>query len=446
MSGRILRIEIRRSSALWLALGAALLGTPLLYLAVDGWGGRWMLLALWQREYLFILWPMALGLGAWQAGRDRRSRTEELVAATARPRWQRVLPAAVAMALCGAAGYCLMYAGGAAQVAAYASYLPGQSIVIAGVGVLWMVSGVWLGMTVGALAPARLTPPVTAVVGATVALVAITDRGYAHVPKAVHLLTPSPFGFWGDFVTVLGRVSVAHTVWLVGLAVSALAGFLCSTRTTRTAAVLPAVAAAVVALAILPAGRQRLPVPDTAAAALVCDSEPEPAVCVTRVHAGALTDLRDPARQALATLSAKLPQAPTAVHETPESWYEVPPAPQPQDVLLVELELAPWGGAKAGPDELRWRLLDGAGTRPCAYTLGNPDAARANRVARLAAAAWLTDGAPPAGPDRDAALQTWQALGALPAAEQRDRVAALRKAALACTEVNLLDILAGDDG
>ncbi len=53
------------------------------------------------------------------------------------------------MALAGAAGYVLMYVGGAVQVAAYASYLPGQSIVIAGVGVLWMVSGVWLGMTVG---------------------------------------------------------------------------------------------------------------------------------------------------------------------------------------------------------------------------------------------------------------------------------------------------------
>ncbi|MEV0004764.1 hypothetical protein AB0H28_21130 [Micromonospora sp. NPDC050980] len=445
MTRRILRIEIRRSAALWLALGAALLGTALLYVAVDGWGGRWMPLALWQREYLFILWPMALGLGAWQAGRDRRCRTEELVAATARPRWQRVLPAAVAMALAGAAGYLLMYAGGAAQVAAYATYLPGQAVVTAGVGVLWMVSGVWLGMTVGALAPSRLTPPVTAVVGATVALVAITDRGYAHVPKMVHLLTPSPFGFWGDFVTVRGIVGVAHTVWLAGLAVSALAVFLCATRTARTAAVLPALVAAVVALAMLPDGRQRLPVPDAAAAALVCSAGPGPEVCVTRVHAGALADLRDPARRALATLSAKLPQAPTSVHETPESWYETRPVPRPRDVLLVALELAPWGGAKGSPDELRWRLLDGAGTRPCAYTAGNPDAARADRVARLAAAAWLADRVPPAGPDRDAARQAWQALRAFPAAEQRNRVAALRRAALACAEVNLLDLLVGDD-
>ncbi len=62
MTGRILRIEIHRSVAPWTALGAALVGTALLYVALDGWGGRWMLLALWQREYLFILWPMALGL------------------------------------------------------------------------------------------------------------------------------------------------------------------------------------------------------------------------------------------------------------------------------------------------------------------------------------------------------------------------------------------------
>ncbi|SCL14428.1 hypothetical protein GA0070616_0437 [Micromonospora nigra] len=442
MTGRILRIEIHRSAALWVAAGTALLGAALLYVAVGGWGGRWMLLALWQREYLFILWPMALGLGAWHAGRDRRCRTDELISTTARPRWQRVLPAAAAMALSAAAGYVLMYATGAAQVAALASYLPGQSVVLAGVGVLWMVSGAWLGMAVGALVPSRLTPAVTAVVGAAVAMVAITDRGYSHVPKVVHLLTPSPFGFWGDFVTVTGRVSVAHTVWLVGLAVTGLAGFVCATRGTRLVALLPAAVAAVTALALLPADRQRLPVPDPAAAAPVCESGPR--VCVTRVHATALADLREPARQALATLAAKLPQAPTSVRETPVPWYEAQARARPHDTLLVELELDPWGGTKATPDELRWRLLDGAGTRPCTYILGKPDAAGAHHTARLAAAAWLVDAPPPSGEYGDAALRAWEKLRSLPATEQRARVAALREAALACVQVNLLDVLVGD--
>ncbi|MFC7548749.1 hypothetical protein [Plantactinospora sp. GCM10030261] len=444
MTGRILRVELHRSAAPWVAAGTALLGVVLLYVAVDGWGGRWMLLALWQREYLLILWPMALGLGAWHAGRDRRCRTDELISTTARPRWQRVLPAAAAMALSAAVGYILMYAAGVAQVAVLTSYLPGQSVVIAGVGVLWMVSGAWLGMTVGALVPSRLTPAITAVAGAAVAIVAITDRGYSHVPKVVHLLTPSPFGFWGDFVTVSGRVSVAHTIWLAGLAVTGLAGFVCATRTARLAGLLPAVVAAIVALALLPADRERLPVPDPEAAALVCSSDAGPKVCVTRVHATALADLREPARQALATLSAKLPQAPTSVQETPTPWYDSQPRPQPRDTLLVELELAPWGGAKGSPDALRWRLLGGAGTRPCTYIIGKPAAARSHHIARFAAAAWLIGGPPPSGEHRDAALRAWEKLQSLPATEQRTRVAALREAALACDEVNLLDILVGD--
>ncbi|MFI7575935.1 hypothetical protein [Micromonospora sp. NPDC049497] len=444
MTGRILRIEILRSGALSAAAGTALLGAALLYVAVDGWGGRWMLLALWQREFLFILWPMALGLGAWHAGRDRRSRTDELISTTARPRWQRGLPAAAAMALSAAVGYVLMYAAGVAQVGVFASYLPGQSVVIAGVGVLWMVSGAWLGMTVGALVPSRLTPAVTAVVGAAVAIVAITDRGYSHVPKVVHLLTPSPFGFWGDFVTVSGRVSAAHTVWLAGLAVTGLAGFVCATRTARLVGLLPAVVAAVVALALLPADRQRLPVPDPEAAALVCSSDAGLQVCVARVHATALADLREPARQALATLSAKLPQAPMSVRETPASWYDAQPRPQPRDTLLVDLELDPWGGAKATPEELRWRLLDGAGTRPCPYIIGKPIAARSHHTARLAAAAWLIGGRPPSGEYGDAAFRAWEKLQSLPATEQRDRVTALREAALACDEVNLLEVLVGD--
>lgn len=442
MMGRILRIEIYRSAALWVAAGTALAGAALLYLALDGWGGRWMLLALWQREYLLILWPMVLGLGAWHAGRDRRCRTDELVLATARPRWQRVLPAAWAMALAAVAGYALMYAAGVSQVAVLASYLPGQAVVIAGVGVGWMVSGVWLGMAVGALAPSRLTPAVTAIAGAAVAMVAITDRGYSHVPKVVHLLTPSPFGFWGDFVTVPGKVSVAHAVWLAGLAVTGLAGYLCVTRTARLVALLPAAVAAVVALSLLPA--DRLPVPDPEAAALVCSSEEGPEVCVTRVHANALTDLLGPARHALTTLSEKLPQAPTSVRETPSSWYDAQPGPQPSDTLLVELELDPWAGARATADELRWRLLDGAGTRPCTYIIGKPDAARAHHTARLAAAAWLIGEPPPSGGYREAALRSWEELQSLPVAEQRARVAALRVAALACTEVNLLDVLVGE--
>ena len=89
---RILRIELRRSAALGTALILLVAGVVLLFFAEGIWFATgWMQLAMTQRLYLAVLWPLALAAGAWQARREPRSNVAELFASTPRPRSHRSL-------------------------------------------------------------------------------------------------------------------------------------------------------------------------------------------------------------------------------------------------------------------------------------------------------------------------------------------------------------------
>ena len=115
MTRRILRIELRRSTAVWAALLLAATGGFMLR-ALNPPYDTWMQVVTIQRDMMQLTWPLALAAGAWQAGRERRSRVDELVGTTPRPRWRRVQPIAAAMALAAAVGYLLMLAGGAINI------------------------------------------------------------------------------------------------------------------------------------------------------------------------------------------------------------------------------------------------------------------------------------------------------------------------------------------
>ncbi|MFJ6956437.1 hypothetical protein ACISRB_34065, partial [Micromonospora aurantiaca] len=89
---RQVRIELRRSNApavavLLLAVGA--LGTASMY---SFWQGQWLRLGYVHASDVFFLMPLALAGGAVLGRRDRRTRAEELMNSTGRPRWQRALP------------------------------------------------------------------------------------------------------------------------------------------------------------------------------------------------------------------------------------------------------------------------------------------------------------------------------------------------------------------
>ncbi len=114
-AARILRIELRRSVALWAALLIAAVGVFVLFASNEPYPS-WMELVVTQRDIMQLTWPLALGAGAWQGIRERRSRVEELVATTARPRRWRVVPVASAMAMGAVAGHLVMLAGAAGHL------------------------------------------------------------------------------------------------------------------------------------------------------------------------------------------------------------------------------------------------------------------------------------------------------------------------------------------
>lgn len=111
MTGRILHTELRRSSALRSAVVLTALGVLLLYTSNPP-QHDWIGLVIAQRDILQVFWPLALGVGAWQAAQGRRLLAGEIVAVTPRPRWQRVLPTALATGLATAAAYIGIFAVG----------------------------------------------------------------------------------------------------------------------------------------------------------------------------------------------------------------------------------------------------------------------------------------------------------------------------------------------
>jgi hypothetical protein len=135
VTARILRIELRRSIALFAAVLIAAGGVFVLYASNPPYRS-WMELVTVQRDIMQVLWPLALGLGAWQARRERRSRMDELLATTPRPRWLRVQPMLTAMALAAVIGYLVMFAGGSGHVRHPDGYFPTGAVPVLAIGAL----------------------------------------------------------------------------------------------------------------------------------------------------------------------------------------------------------------------------------------------------------------------------------------------------------------------
>jgi len=214
-----------------------------------------------------------------------------------------------------------------------------------------------------------------------------------------------------------------------------------------------------VLLPVLPSRVDEAWVPDRNALKLVCTEPPQ--VCVPRIARDSLDDLREPGRQALAILVAKLPNPPTRVVGVVGDWMGRPVGTLPADALPAPVVV---GTASAGvgtdssdtPDEAPlWFMLDGAGTLPCPDLVGTPEAPNEQYgLARRAAAAWLLGQLPPEErPPVPAKLSgegtvgsVLDALHALPADEQRSRVAAFRAAELTCAPGDRIEILTGTPG
>jgi hypothetical protein len=200
-------------------------------------------------------------------------------------------------------------------------------------------------------------------------------------------------------------------------------------------------------VALLPSGGLSAgSTPDAGSYVLVCTTD-KPTVCVTKLHARALDDLRGPVREALATLAAKVPGAPTKAVESHTSSSDPDRQPQPPDTMFIDFAVG--GDGHLLPfyrANLLWDLLDGAGTWPCNNI--KPDDETREFAARAAVAGWLIGRSPTRAyyDSLGMAIKAYNTLLGLPAAEQQARVVALRRAATACDGRDLLEILVGKGG
>jgi hypothetical protein len=440
MTGRILRIELRRSAAPPLALIIIGVGTILEYVFV-GRHGWWLWQAVAQRAMLGLVFPLAIGGGAWQALRERRSTMDELIASTPLPRWRRVVPTALAIAIAVVVGYVAMFVIASGKTIPYATYFPVGTVPVVAVGVLAMIAAAWLGLAGGSRWPSTLTPLVLGVIPAVLILGFNPLRRQVE-PTGAALYLPSIRGSGNllmEFTTPTVPSQVAQAIWLAGLAAAGFIVFTATSRRGRLLAIAPLALGAALALPFLPAKLSGAFVVDRQAVEQVCTAD-APRVCVPRAHESALDSLKLPARQALAILATQLPNAPTSVTET----YEQPTNSIPETVLITALRVS-GDHFVDPPEDIVAYLLDGAGTVGCPNLgrIEDPDGDR-YIAARLAATAWLT-GQPPVGPpglepDPAQALDT---LRAMPLEEQRSRVAALRSAEVTCAPGDRLDILIG---
>ena len=286
MGGRILRIELRRSVAVWAALVIAAAGVFVLFASNEPYGS-WMQLVIVQRDIMQLTWPLALAAGAWQALRERRSRVEELLATTPRPRWQRVLPVATAMAIAAVAAYLVMLAGAAGHLRYIDGYFPLGAIPLIALGALAMVGAVWLGQAIGTLLPSPLTAPMLAVVGflglaVSPMIVAQDSRDPGAFLLFPYLQGPRDGEF--AFQMLSARANLSQALWFVAIAATGLAVFAASRPRTRVAALLPVVLGAAIAVPALPRTLSVAWIEDSRAVEIVC-TDGAPTVCISRLHA-----------------------------------------------------------------------------------------------------------------------------------------------------------------
>ena len=435
---RVLRIELRRSAAIGAAVSVAAVGALAMFFAEGiAFSTGWIQLAMTQRWYLALLWPLMLAAGAWQARREHRSNVGELFATTPRPVPQRVAPTLGAMAIAVVAGYLVMGLAGAAWIFDTAGYLPVEVFVVTAVGALALIAAAWLGLAIGRLLPSPVTAPAAGVAGLGLLLM----LPFATRPLGWLALILSPMiemNMPAAYATVPGKVSAAQSLWLAGLAAAAVLLFVSRGWRGRVAAVLPVVVGVALAITVMPhENRLVTDAVDPVARELVC-AEGEPRVCVSRAHEKLLPEVTAPAREALSVLT-KLPGAPTQVHEDTSAYPDTYPEFR-ADTVLLPVHADRNGHLANKPDVLTDVLT--------AVFAGPPNCDNAPAWAdRLAAAHWLLGTKPmPADPDltgrpapgyvvEDAsveATEVWQRLRAMPAGEAASRVEALREAAVNC--------------
>lgn len=457
MNTRVLRTELKRSVAPWAGAVILLAGVGFFY-ALDGpwwkgtsqWTVQWTSLALWTRGLLVFLWPVAVGLGALQGLRDHRSKVPELLTSTPRPAWHRAAMLSGTTALTLGTGFWLFVLVGAVQVLGNAEYTHLGWLPISLVAALALVAGAVLGMGVGRALPSALTPPVLAVAAlfVTTLLRMTLDGGVPSSPSMATplvLLSPAVEEVTEVLLTLSASVHIGQTVWLLGMAATGFALLVAGTRRAKALAVTPLLSGAVVALLILPSSPKQTYVVAEDAAAKVCDGP----VCVAKAHQGELPRLAGPGKKALRMLHRAMgADAPTAVRETTALRSPMDHMERSRKHVTVDFDDQVLIEAK-GDEELT-RVLVGMGAAPNCYARSWAEGNTSTELAaQTVAAGWVLGDLRPIettwaveDPMKDA-RPAWKKLKALPQAEQRSRIDAMRASSLACDNDPLAALTGG---
>ncbi|MFD5244733.1 hypothetical protein ACFWIW_09335 [Amycolatopsis sp. NPDC058340] len=454
MNTRVLRTEVRRSIAPWATLAILVVAFGFLF-SFSGpwtkpplaWDEHWTHAAEWSRFLLVFLWPIAIGAGVIQGMRDNRSGTVELMTTMPRPGWQRAAKLAGALGGLLVLGYLLIFAVGAVQAAFNGGFFTFGWLPIVVVGALGMLAGAWIGLGIGRLLPHPLTAPAVAVAAFVVVLLfqfagAEGSVLAGIVPFRVSLLSPAMDAVRDPFSTTAGWMDIGQGVWLAGLAATGFLLLAARSKRAKGLAVIPALAAVVIALPVLPGSTAEAEVADSAATEMVCDGP----VCVPRVLEAELPRLAGPGKEALRLLGT-LPDAPVkvAVLDRRLDYDEVPP--RAADTVYVDL--VDWSiRSVLNSDDMTRTLVAGSGTPSC-YSLNGLnksflDELTARSVSaswflgewKVTGASWLSDDT------KNEVARKWETFRALPPDVQRERIIAQRQAGLTC-QGNQLDILLG---
>lgn len=440
-------IELRRSNAAPLGLVVGVVAAAWFAGQTGHWWRQWNSLAIMATSAMFVLVPLALAGGAMFGRRDGRTRADELIGSTGRPRWQRVTPGIAALTIATTVAYLLVLTAGAVMVAVYGSYLGVAGLLSMLVDLVVLAGAVWVGIGVGRAWPSPMVPPGVAVLGLVVQLAGDTITGPNYEPTplvALSMLVQPNMADWetASWAAVLGRLALGLGLLAGGYLLTAGAS-----RLVRSGGVVAVAAGVAVTMAVSPVGAsQPTNRVDAAAQRLLC-TDGGPQVCVTAVHAYLLPSVVPQARAALTKL-AKLPDAPTrAVEWHPDTvgtgdeadYLGDTPKTEPGTVFF-RLDLAD----QDLDTDIEASILNGAGTTANGCRFDDPDAL-------WAAGAWLSGGDTLDVKDFVFGLKLFPedyqsvltALRQAPEQEQVRRVTALRNAANACRTSNLTAVLTG---
>jgi hypothetical protein len=365
-----LRAELLRGFAPWSGLAALLSVGGLMASKAAQWQGSWPeTMSNLHLAAAALAVPLALAAGAWQGGRERRTRMGELRASMPRGPLAQFLVCALPVALWVMGGYALAAAGSLLASLPYTSAGRPLPLVLLG-DVLMVGACALLGHVAGRIVPWRLAAPVLALGGYVLFGITVTS----HSP----LRYVGPAGglrFSSDAVPVWWQPLV-FALWACALAAAVVLAHAARRRATALVPLAAALAAATVLVQSGDTMWQRDPLTQRQ----VCDDS-APRVCVSAAYPGMLPKVSD----ALSGLLGRL----DGVQNLPVRFEDLPGRPHEDEAELPMLTPIGWGvvrGELTDPQQYAWEAAQNLVREDCDVSK-DPD----ERIARTdqAVLRWL---------------------------------------------------------